>query len=42
VRFSAGMAFLTDAGNAGIIVLDLKTGAARRVLNQHASVNAPA
>lgn len=38
VRFSAGMALLTDAGNAGIIVVDLKTGAARRVLNQHASV----
>ncbi|KAA8699911.1 hypothetical protein GIW54_09165 [Pseudomonas proteolytica] len=38
VRFSAGMAFLTDAGNAGIIVVDLQTGAARRVLNQHASV----
>ncbi|WP_432755390.1 L-dopachrome tautomerase-related protein [Pseudomonas sp. WMBT8] len=38
VRFSAGKAFLTDAGNAGIIVVDLETGAARRVLDQHTSV----
>lgn len=38
VRFQGDYAFLTDAGNAGIIVLDLRNGDAKRVLNGHHSV----
>lgn len=40
VRFQGNYAFLTDAGNAGIIVLDLLSGSARRVLDGHQSVSA--
>lgn len=40
VRFQGNYAFLTDAGNAGIIVLDLLSGSARRVLDGHPSVTA--
>lgn len=40
VRFQGNYAFLTDAGNAGIIVLDLLSGSARRVLDGHKSVSA--
>ncbi len=35
VRFHGGLAYLTDAGTPGLIVLDLATGAARRVLDHH-------
>jgi sugar lactone lactonase YvrE len=42
VRFHGRHAYLTDAGQPGLIVLDLETGAARRVLDGHASVTAPA
>jgi hypothetical protein len=41
IRFNGDHAYLTDAGRAGLIVLDLKTGHARRVLNNHASTVAP-
>lgn len=39
VRFhmSAGKAYLTDAGSPGLIVLDLASGSAVRVLNDHIS-----
>ena len=37
VRFNGGVAYLTDAGRPALIVLDLVTGQARRVLEQHAS-----
>lgn len=37
IRFNGKHAYLTDAGNAGIIVLDLDTGLSRRVLEHHAS-----
>jgi hypothetical protein len=40
VRFAGQHAFLTDAGNAGIIVLDLVSGDSRRVLDGHRSVTA--
>lgn len=40
VRFHNGTAFLTDAGNGGIILLDLESGVARRVLEHHPSVTA--
>jgi sugar lactone lactonase YvrE len=40
IRIHGDMAYLTDAGKPGIIVLDLKTGAARRVLNGAPSVTA--
>lgn len=42
VRLNGRHAYLTDAGRPGLIVLDLETGAARRVLDGHASVTAPA
>lgn len=42
VRFHEGHAYLTDAGAPGLIVVDLATGSARRVLDDHASVRAPA
>jgi hypothetical protein len=38
VRFQGDHAFLTDAGNAGIIVVDMRTGDAKRVLNGDHSV----
>ncbi len=37
VRFHGGLAYLTDAGTPGLIVLDLATGAARRVLDHDKS-----
>ncbi|MFI6266267.1 L-dopachrome tautomerase-related protein [Micromonospora sp. NPDC051006] len=37
VRFNGGTGYLTDAGAPGLIVLDLATGAARRVLDGHPS-----
>ncbi len=37
IRFNGKHAYLTDAGNAGIIVLDLDTGRSRRVLDRHPS-----
>jgi sugar lactone lactonase YvrE len=41
VRLNGRHAYLTDAGRPGLIVLDLETGAARRVLDGHVSVTAP-
>lgn len=38
VRFHGTHAYLTDAGHGGLIVLDLTTGNARRVLDNHPSV----
>jgi sugar lactone lactonase YvrE len=40
VRFNGRHAYLTDAGNPGIIVLDLETGQARRVLDGDRSTTA--
>jgi sugar lactone lactonase YvrE len=37
IRFHGRNAYLSDAGAAGLIVLDLPTGAARRVLDGHPS-----
>jgi Major royal jelly protein len=37
VRFNDGVAYLTDAGRPSLIVLDLTTGKARRVLENHPS-----
>jgi sugar lactone lactonase YvrE len=37
VRFNGGIAYLTDAGRPALIVLDLATGQARRVLENHPS-----
>jgi sugar lactone lactonase YvrE len=37
VRFNGGHAYFTDAGRPGLIVLDLATGHARRVLDGHPS-----
>ena len=42
VRFNGDRAYLTDAGKPGLIVLDLRTGSARRVLDRDPSVTAPA
>ncbi|WP_405056277.1 major royal jelly family protein [Kribbella sp. NBC_01505] len=41
IRFNGTHAYLTDAGRPGLIVLDLRTGAARRVLDGHPSTVAP-
>ncbi|OON64511.1 hypothetical protein B0920_14645 [Massilia sp. KIM] len=41
IRFNGRRAYLTDAGRPGLIVLDLDSGAARRVLDGHPSVTAP-
>ncbi|WP_394843059.1 major royal jelly family protein [Pendulispora brunnea] len=41
IRFHGRRGYLTDAGRPGIIVLDLDSGAARRVLDGHPSVTAP-
>jgi sugar lactone lactonase YvrE len=41
VRFRGAHGYLTDAGNPGIIVLDLVTGASRRVLDGDRSTLAP-
>jgi sugar lactone lactonase YvrE len=40
VRFHGKFAFLTDAGNPALIVLDLTTGQARRVLEKQTSTTA--
>ncbi|ALM85656.1 L-dopachrome tautomerase-related protein [Bordetella sp. N] len=40
VRFNGPFAYLTDAGAPGLIVLDLRTGVPRRVLDSHPSVMA--
>lgn len=40
IRFNGTHAYLTDAGRPGLIVVDLASGAARRVLDGHASVKA--
>ncbi len=37
IRINGKHGYITDAGNAGIIVLDLETGASRRVLDGHPS-----
>jgi len=37
IRIHGSNAYLTDAGNGGIIVLDLKNGSARRLLDGHSS-----
>jgi sugar lactone lactonase YvrE len=42
VRFNGDMAYLTDAGRPGLIVLDLRSGVARRVLDGDPSTTAPA
>lgn len=42
IRFNGAHAYLTDAGNPGLIVLDLATGQTRRVLDGHPSTVAPA
>ena len=42
VRFNGDTAYLTDAGRPGLIVLDLRTGVARRVLDGDPSTTAPA
>ncbi|WP_394836308.1 major royal jelly family protein [Pendulispora rubella] len=42
IRFHGEHAYLTDAGRAGIIVLDLARGDARRVLDDAPAVTAPA
>jgi len=40
IRFHGNQAYLTDAGRPGLIVLNLKTGDARRVLDGHPSTTA--
>ena len=40
IRFNGPHAYLTDAGKAALIVLDIKTGQARRVLDNDASTRA--
>ena len=42
IRLHGARGYLTDAGRPGIIVLDLESGAARRVLDGTPSVTAPA
>ena len=42
IRLKGARGYLTDAGEPGLIVLDLETGAARRVLDHHPSTKAPA
>lgn len=41
IRIHGDHGYLTDAGNPGIIVLNMKTGKARRVLDGHSSVTSP-
>ena len=41
IRFHGDHAYLTDAGRPGLLVLDLKTGAARRVLDGAQATTAP-
>ena len=40
IRFNGDHAYLTDAGRPGLIVLDLRDGSTRRVLEGHGSVTA--
>lgn len=40
IRINGGHAYLTDAGRPGLIVLDIASGAMRRVLDGHPSVTA--
>ncbi|MGI5211709.1 L-dopachrome tautomerase-related protein [Plantactinospora sp. CA-290183] len=40
LRFNGAIAYLTDAGAPGLIVLDLDTGGCRRVLDEHPSTAA--
>jgi len=40
IRFNGTHAYLTDAGKAALIVLDIKTGQARRILDNDASTRA--
>lgn len=42
IRFNGRRAYLTDAGEPGVIVLDLDTGKARRVLEKSPATRAPA
>jgi len=42
IRFHGNHAYLTDAGRPGLIVLDLKSGRARRVLDSALAATAPA
>lgn len=42
IRINGRHAYLTDAGKPGLLVLDVATGALRRVLDGHTSVTAPA
>ena len=42
IRFNGPNAYLTDAGNPGLIVFNLVTGGMRRVLDGHPSTVAPA
>ncbi|WP_397452360.1 L-dopachrome tautomerase-related protein [Pseudomonas sp. NA-150] len=42
IRFAGSHAYLTDAGEPGLVVLDLRTGKMRRVLNNSPSTRAPA
>jgi Major royal jelly protein len=41
IRFHGDHAYLTDAGRPGLLVLDLKTGATRRVLDGAQATTAP-
>ncbi|WP_428376096.1 L-dopachrome tautomerase-related protein [Lichenicoccus sp.] len=41
VRFHGSLAYITDAGSPGLIVLDLATGSARRLLDHDPSTTAP-
>ncbi len=41
IRIHGDHGYLTDAGNPGIIILNMKTGKSRRVLDGHPSVTAP-
>ena len=40
IRFHGSLAYVTDAGSPGVIVLDLSSGSARRVLDNDVSVTA--
>ena len=42
IRFSGSHAYLTDAGEPGLVVLDLRSGKMRRVLDNAPSTRAPA
>ena len=40
IRFHGGLAYITDAGAPGVVILDLASGAARRVLDDDPSLTA--